>query len=155
MYNNYTRCKEYEWVDEMTENKTKPTDVSVDEFIDTAAEPRRSEARRVVAIMREVTGVEPVMWGPSMIGFGSYHYKYESGREGDMLQVGFSPRKAAFVFYGLVFYDENEPNNQLLEKLGPHTRGKGCLYIKKLSDIDESILRMMIRNCLLYTSRCV
>ena len=131
----------------MTENKTKPTDVSVDEFIDTAAEPRRSEARRVVAIMREVTGVEPVMWGPSMIGFGSYHYKYESGREGDMLKVGFSPRKAALVLYGLVYYDEHEQDNdKLLEKLGPHTRGKGCVYVKKLADIDESILRMMIRN---------
>lgn len=131
----------------MTENKTKPTDVSVDEFIDTAAEPRRSEARRVVAIMREVTGVEPVMWGPSMVGFGSYHYKYESGREGDMLKVGFSPRKAALVLYGLVYYDEHEQDNdKLLEKLGPHTRGKGCVYVKKLADIDESILRTMIRN---------
>ena len=153
MYNNYTRCKEYEWVDAMTENKTKPTDVSVDEFIDTAAEPRRSEARRVVAIMREVTGVEPVMWGPSMIGFGSYHYKYESGREGDMLKVGFSPRKAALVLYGLVYYDEHEQDNdKLLEKLGPHTRGKGCVYVKKLADIDESILRTMIRNAYSHNS---
>lgn len=137
----------------MTENKTKPTDVSVDEFIDTAAEPRRSEARRVVAIMREVTGVEPVMWGPSMIGFGSYHYKYESGREGDMLKVGFSPRKAALVLYGLVYYDEHEQDNdKLLEKLGPHTRGKGCVYVKKLADIDESILRTMIRNAYSHNS---
>lgn len=126
--------------------KTKPTDGSVDAFIDAVSEPRRSEARRVMAIMREVTGVEPVMWGSSMIGFGSYHYKYASGREGDMLKVGFSPRKAALVLYGLVFYDQNEPNNRLLEKLGPHSRGKGCLYIKKLRDINMSVLRTMIHN---------
>ena len=132
--------------------KTKPTDVSVDAFIDAVAEPRRSEARRVMAIMRVVTGVEPVMWGSSMIGFGSYHYKYASGREGDMLKVGFSPRKPALVLYGLVFYDENEPNNKLLEKLGPHSRGKGCLYIKKLSDADESVLRTMIKNSYSHTT---
>lgn len=129
-----------------SEAKTQPTSASVHDFLDMTAEPRRSEAQRLVSIIREVTGSEPVMWGPSMIGFGSYHYKYASGREGDMLKVGFSPRKPALVLYGLVFYDENEPNNKLLEKLGPHSRGKGCLYIKKLSDIDESILRIMIRN---------
>lgn len=130
-----------------SEAKTQPTSASVHDFLDMAVEPRRSEAQQLVSIMREATGSEPVMWGPSIIGFGSYRYKYASGREGDWMRVGFSPRKAALVLYGLVYYDEHEQDNdKLLEKLGPHTRGKGCVYVKKLADIDESILRTMIRN---------
>lgn len=87
------------------------------------------------------------MWGPSIIGYGTYHYKGKS-TEGDWFRVGFSPRSGALVLYGLIFYDENEPNNQLLTKLGAHKRGKGCLYVKKLADIDEAVLRQMIHNAL-------
>ncbi|AXC15508.1 hypothetical protein ACPOL_6267 [Acidisarcina polymorpha] len=95
--------------------------------------------------MQKVTGNEPAMWGPAMwgpsiIGFDSYHYNYESGREGDMLIVGFSPRKAANVLYGMIGFDGAEP---LLAKLGRHTTGKGCLYIKKLADVDIRVLETL------------
>lgn len=135
-----------------SENKTKPTDVSVDAFIAGVAEPRQGEARKLLAIMRDITGEEPVMWGPSMIGFGSYHYTYASGREGDMLKIGFSPRKPALVLYGLVHYEENEVNSKLLGSLGPHDRGKGCLYIKNLHAVDEATLRQMIINAYHHTT---
>ncbi len=129
-----------------SENKTKPTQVSPEEFLATLDEARASDGLELMRIMHEVTGEPATMWGPSIIGFGSYHYKYESGREGDSLKVGFSPRKAAIVLYGLVFYDENEPDNKLLDKLGPVKRGKGCVYLKRLSDVDEQVLRTMIAN---------
>ena len=128
-------------------NKTKPTDIRPEDYIRSLDDsPRRDDGLRLLELMQDETGVAPRMWGPSMIGFGSYHYKYASGREGDALKVGFSPRKNALVLYGLVFYDENEPNNKLLERLGPHNRGKGCLYIRSLKDIDTSVLRQMISN---------
>lgn len=131
----------------MADNKTKPTGISADDYVaGVMNKKRRDDAIRLLSIMREVTGVEPVMWGPSMIGFGSFHYKYDSGREGDSLRVGFSPRSSALVLYGLVYYDENAPNNRLLDALGEHKRGKGCLYVKSLSDVDESVLRQMIHN---------
>lgn len=137
----------------MAENKTKPTNMSPDDYVDSVAnEKRREDAKQLLNIMREVTGVEPVMWGASLIGFGSYHYRYESGREGDALKVGFSPRSTALVVYGLIFYDENEPNNRLLEKLGTYKRGKGCLYLNSLSEIDELVLRQMIRNAFSHQS---
>lgn len=130
----------------MSEPKTKPTDIKPAIFV--AAVPnhiRRADGERLLQIFYEETGVEGVMWGTSMIGFGTYHYKGKS-TEGDWLRVGFSPRSTALVLYGLVFYDENEANNQLLSKLGKHKRGKGCLYIKSLTDVDEAVLRQMIRN---------
>lgn len=137
----------------VVDNKTKPTNVNVDDFIKTAAERRQPEARQLLALMSEVTGERPAMWGPTMIGFGTYRYKSpKTGREGDWLRVGFSPRKPALVLYGLIFYDENEPNNKLLEKLGPHKRGKGCLYVTKLSDVDMSVLRQMIHNAYFHES---
>ena len=133
--------------------KTQPTSVSPTDFIaGITQEKRRTDGEVLLKIFREETGVDPVMWGTSMVGYGSYHYKGKSC-EGDWFRVGFSPRSTALVLYGLVFYDENEANNQLLSTLGKHTRGKGCLYIKSLVDIDETVLRQMIRNAYAHDSR--
>jgi hypothetical protein len=126
----------------MAESKTKPTNVSVGAFIDAIAdEVRRADAKAIVKVMQRVTGEKPKMWGPSIIGFGSHHYRYESGREGDVPLAGFSPRKAATVLYGLLGTAESEA---LLERLGKHTTGKGCLYIKKLADVDQAVLEALI-----------
>jgi len=122
----------------MAENKTKATKVSVAEFIDALTDPsRRSDAKALVKLMQKAAGEKPKMWGPSIIGFGSYHYTYDTGREGDMPVVAFSPRKAATVLYGL------SDSEALLPKLGKHTRGKGCVYIKKLADVDQKVLETM------------
>ena len=122
----------------MADNKTKPTKVSVAEFIDALADQsKRADAKALVKLMQNAAGEKPKMWGPSIIGFGSYHYTYDSGREGDMPLIAFSPRKAATVLYG---FSEAEA---LLPKLGKHTRGKGCLYIKKLADVDQKVLEAM------------
>ena len=124
----------------MADNKTKPTKVSVSAFIDAVSDPaRRTDAKALVQIMKRAAGENPTMWGPSIVGFGSYHYKYESGREGDMPLIAFSPRKAATVFYGL-----GGSSKALLAKLGKHTAGKGCLYIKKLADVDPRVLETMM-----------
>jgi hypothetical protein len=126
----------------MAENKTRPTKVTVASF--TAALPaqaRRADAKSLVKLMQTVTGEKPKTWGPSIIAFGSCHYVYESGREGDMPIVGFSPRKTAIVLYGVKGYGSSAP---LLAKLGKHTTGKGCLYIKKLADVDSKILEELI-----------
>jgi len=123
----------------MAENKTKPTKISVAEFIDAITdEGRRADAKALVKLMQKAAGEKPKMWGPSIIGFGSYHYVYDSGREGDMPVVAFSPRKAATVLYGL------SSSEALLPKLGKHTRGKGCVYIKKLADVDQKVLETMV-----------
>ena len=123
----------------MAENKTKATNISVSGFIDGLSdESKRADARALVKLLQNAAGEKPKMWGPSIIGFGSYHYTYDSGREGDMPVVAFSPRKAATVLYGL---SEAEA---LLPKLGKHTRGKGCLYIKKLADVDQKVLEAMV-----------
>src|SRR5215831_570655 len=122
----------------MADNKTKPTKMSVAEFIDSLTDPgRRSDAKALVKLMQKASGEKPEMWGPSIIGFGSHHYVYDSGREGDMPVVAFSPRKAATVLYGL------SDAESLLPKLGKHTRGKGCVYIKKLADVDLKVLEAM------------
>ena len=115
----------------VAENKTKPTKVSVDAFIDSLPEPRRDDARELVKLMKSVSRNEPTMWGPSLIGFGTYHYRYESGREGDMPLLCFSPRKSANVVYIRL------TDKDLLDKLGKHTLRGDCLHIKKLSDIDR------------------
>jgi hypothetical protein len=123
----------------MADNKTKPTKLSVSAFIDAITGPsRRSDAKALVKLMQKAAGEKPRMWGPSIIGFGSYHYVYDSGREGDMPVVAFSPRNAATVLYGL------SDAEALLPKLGKHTRGKGCLYIKKLADVDQKVLEAMV-----------
>ncbi len=126
----------------MAENKTKETKVSVTAFIaGITDEARRADAKALVKLMQDTTGEKPKMWGPSIIGFGSYHYKYESGREGDMPLTGFSPRKAATVVYSMTGFDGAEG---LLAKLGKHTTGGGCLYIKKLADVDQKVLAAMV-----------
>jgi hypothetical protein len=126
----------------MADNKTKPTKLSVAVFIDALTDQtKRADARTLVKLMQSATGEKPKMWGPSIIGFGSYHYTYDSGREGDMPLVGFSPRKAATVLYIQARSSANQP---LLAKLGKHTTGKGCLYIKKLSDVDQKVLEEMV-----------
>lgn len=128
-----------------SENKTQPTAVDPMAFIgDVENETRRADAFRLVEIMREETGEEPYMYGPSIVGFGTYHYKYESGREGDAPASGFSPRKAQMVVYLIGGYEEIYPD--LLDRLGPYKVGKSCLYFKKLADLDESVLRQMIRD---------
>ena len=126
----------------MAENKTKPTKLDVTAFIRTITDPaRRSDAKALVKLLERVSGEKPHMWGPSIIGFGSYHYKYESGREGEMPIVGLSPRKAATVLYGVAGSSDSKA---LLPKLGKHTTGKGCLYIKKLGDVDQQVLEAMV-----------
>ena len=126
----------------MADNKTKPTALSVATFIDALTDQtKRADAKTLVKLMQSAAGEKPKMWGPSIIGFGSYHYKYESGREGDMPVIAFSPRKAATVLYGMTGFSEAAP---LLAKLGKHTTGKGCLYIKKLADVDQHVLEAMM-----------
>jgi hypothetical protein len=123
----------------MPENTTKPTKLSVTAFMNAITDPtRRTDAKALVKLLQRATGEKPRMWGPSIVGFGSYHYKYESGREGDMPIVGFSPRKAATVLYGVA------GARDLLPKLGKHTTGKGCLYIKKLADVDQQVLETIL-----------
>jgi hypothetical protein len=126
----------------MAENKTKPTQQSVAAFIDALADPVKcADARALVKLMQRLTGEKPWMWGPSIIGFGSYHYTHGSGREGDMPVACFSPRKAAIVLYGLMGTSGSE---KLIAKLGKYTTGKGCLYIKKLADVDLKVLEDLI-----------
>jgi hypothetical protein len=126
-------------------NKTQPTTSSVSEFIDSVPnERRRDDSRIALAMMQDVSGLEPVMWGPTMVGFGSVHYKYESGREGDMPLLAFAPRKDALTLYLLIKDDEEQ--RQLLERLGPHSTGKICLYIKDLSKVDLSVLRALVER---------
>jgi len=126
----------------MADNKTKPTELSVAAFIDAITDPtKRADAKALVNLMQHVAGEKPKMWGPSIIGFGSYHYRYDSGREGDMPLIGFSPRKTATVLYNMIGSSDSKA---LLAKLGKHTTGKGCLYIKKLADVDRQVLEAMV-----------
>lgn len=125
-------------------NKTQPTNVDPREFIASVdtTEARRADAYTLLEIMEEVTGQPPYMWGPSIIGFGQYHYKYASGREGDAPAVAFSPRKANLVVYGLNYAPEAAP---LLEKLGKFRASVACAYITKLADVDLEVLRELIQ----------
>lgn len=124
------------------ETKTKPTEVSVSDFISNIEnETKRDDSRRLVEIFQAQTGFKPYMWGPTIIGFGNYHYKYASGHEGDAPLAGFSPRKDSLVLY---FATEFEGREDYLAKLGKHKIGKSCVYVKKLADIDESVLPPMI-----------
>jgi hypothetical protein len=126
----------------MAEMKTKVNDASVEGFLSKVEnEQKRKDCFEIVKIMKQVTKEEPKMWGPAIIGFGSYHYKYESGREGDMPQIAFSPRKQNLTLYIGV---GNNSDNPLLKKLGKYTAAKVCLYIKKLADVDRNVLEMLI-----------
>jgi hypothetical protein len=125
--------------------KLAPTAADVDTFIDAVPdERRRSDARELCELMRSVTGEAPVMWGSSIVGFGSYHYRYESGRTGDAPLAAFSPRKANLVVYLVGGFEDRYP--RLLEQLGPHKSGKACLYLKRLRDVDLDVLRQLVER---------
>lgn len=128
----------------MPETKTKPTQLSVADFIDAVENPvRRDDAKALCKMLERVTGEPPKMWGPSIIGFGSYHYRYDSGHAGDMCRLGFSPRKAELVLYILT---DGPDEAEKLARLGKHKTGKSCLYIKKLSDVDMAVLEELSRD---------
>jgi hypothetical protein len=125
-----------------SENKTQPTDRKVEEFLAQVPHPvRRADAFVLLEMMARLTGEEPVLWGPSMVGFGSYHYRYASGREGDALAVGFSPRSANLALYGLTIAPQAQ---ELLPRLGKHRTGAACLYVNKLADVDTDVLERLI-----------
>jgi len=128
----------------MAENKTVENDDDVMAFLN-AVEPekKREDAFTIMKLMEEVTGEPAKMWGTSIVGFGSHHYKYESGREGDMANVGFSPRKQATTLYIMAGFDTYD---DLLSRLGKHKTGKSCLYIKKLDDVDMDVLRELVKQ---------
>lgn len=120
--------------------KTKPTGIDVESFLKSVSDKRREEAHALIAMMREISGEKPYMWGPSIIGFGTQHYKYETGREGDVPQLAFSPRKASIT----VYFEGFDRYGELLTKLGKHKHSVSCLYINKLADIKLTILREML-----------
>lgn len=127
----------------MAELKTKPTEITVESFLDKAADPKvRADCDTIISMMERLTGDNPKMWGPSIIGFGKYHYKYESGREGEICITGFSPRKPNITLY----VANIEGQADLLTKLGKHKASKGCLYIKKLADVDIAILESLVKR---------
>jgi hypothetical protein len=126
----------------MAELKTRVNDASVADFLNGVGDDqKRADCFELVDLMKDVTGEEPKMWGPSIVGFGSYHYRYDSGREGDWMQVGFSPRKQALTLYIMSGFSRYE---ELLKRLGKHKTGKACLYVKRLSDVDRDVLRDLI-----------
>lgn len=126
----------------MAELKTKPNPTSVKKFIDAIEDPaRRKDARAVAKMMEEITGEKPRMWGESIVGFGSYHYVYDSGREGDWMVTGFSSRKSSLTLYIMAGFDRYD---ELMKKLGKFKTGKSCLYIKRLDDVDQDVLRELI-----------
>ena len=128
----------------MAEIQTKVNDASVEDFLNKVEnEQKRKDSFELIKMMQQATKEEPKMWGPAIIGFGSYHYKYESGREGDMPIIGFSPRKQNLTLYVGLGDDSESP---LLKKLGKHTTSKVCLYIKKLADVDRTVLQELINE---------
>jgi hypothetical protein len=135
----------------MAELKTKPTKVSVSTFLATLADDsRRKDCRVLVKLMGRITGNRPKMWGASMVGFGSYRYTYASGHSGEYFLTGFSPRKADLTIYVMSGFDEHAA---LLKKLGRHRTSRACLYIRRLSDVDEVVLADIIRNSVAYMRR--
>ena len=135
----------------MAGNKTTPTTISVEEFIASVEpEAKREDAKVLNALFRKVTGETPTMWGPTIVGYGSYHYKYESGREGDAMRSGFSPRKAKHSLYFMGRYCDEATGKKvdaLLEKMGKHKTGASCVYVNKLADIDLGVLEEIIAVC--------
>jgi hypothetical protein len=135
----------------MAETKTKPTAVSVDDYIDAVDDERkRDDSRVLVKIMSKIAGAKPKMWGPSIIGFGTYHYKYDSGHEGDAPVAGFSPRKAALTVYIMRGFAKDD---DLIAKLGKHKATKGCLYIKKLDDVDVKVLEELVKQSVAFVKK--
>lgn len=134
----------------MAKQKTKPTEVTVESFLDKlASESVRDDCNTLIKMMKKITKSEPKMWGPSIVGFGQYHYKYESGHEGFSCLTGFSPRKPAITVYLMNMSDQPD----LMEKLGKYKTSKGCVYIKKLEDIDIKILEKLIANAVSYVKK--
>jgi hypothetical protein len=128
----------------MAELKTKPNQQSVDAFLQSVTDDKkRADCYTILSLMQEISGAEAKMWGDAIVGFGSYHYKYASGREGDWFVTGFSPRKQNLTLYIMSGFTEYEA---LLQKLGKFTTGKACLYIKKIEDIDLATLRELIKR---------
>ena len=128
----------------MAKLKTTPTDASVDAYIDAVEDAqKREDCRAVAAMMTEATGAPARMWGSSIVGFGSYHYRYASGREGDFMETGFAARKRALTLYVMAGFSEY---GDLLAKLGKHKTGKSCLYVKRLADVDQDVLREMVER---------
>lgn len=126
----------------MAKTKTTKTEVDVLDYIDAISdEQKRADSYKLIELMSDITGLQPYMWGPSIIGFGNYHYKYESGHEGDAPLAGFSPRKAAISLYVEGKFPQRE---ELLQQLGKHKAAVACIYVKKLSDIDLSVLKEMV-----------
>lgn len=135
----------------MAELKTKENDASVEGFLAAVDdERRRNDCFAILAMFREVTGLEPKMWGPSIVGFGSYHYKYASGHEGDCCMVGFSPRKKDLTLYILEGFDGHA---DLMGKLGKHKTGKSCLYLRRLADVDTAVLRELVTRGFAHMNR--
>ena len=134
----------------MSENKTKPTKVSINRFLNDVDEMQRKDSYAILDIMKKIIKEEPVMWGQSMIGFGKYHYKYESGREGSAPLVGMASRANAITLYLPLNFDKRE---ELLSRFGKHKTGKGCIYIQKLEDIDKGILSKMVKNSIEYRKK--
>lgn len=128
----------------MAENKTQPTGASVTAFLNSIDDPRKKkDARKVASMMRRATGHRAKMWGPSIVGYGRYHYKYDSGREGDFMLTGFSPRKQAMTIYIIPGFT---PFQALMDKLGKYKSSRSCLYIRKLEDVDEAVLEKLINQ---------
>ena len=135
----------------MAELKTKPNDQNVERFLNGITdEKKRQDCFTILELMKQITQTEPKMWGSSMVGFGSYHYKYESGREGDAFLTGFSPRKQNLTLYIMAGFDQYE---ELLKTLGKHKTGKSCLYIKRIEDIDLSTLKKLIEQSVKHMTR--
>ena len=131
----------------MAELKTKLNNASVDKFLESVKdEQTRADCFQILEMMKKATKAEPKMWGTSIIGFGNYRYKYASGREGDWFKIGFSPRKQNLTLYGIWGHSLGGSNEdtELLQKLGKHSLGGGCLYIKKLADVDLKVLKELI-----------
>ena len=135
----------------MAQLKTTPNDANVKAFIEQVTpESKKEDCFTIMEMMQSLTGHEPQMWGPSIVGFGSYHYKYASGREGDFMRIGFSPRKQNRTLYIMNGFDRYE---ELMNKLGKHKTGKSCLYIKKLEDVDVNVLKQLMTESLTYMAK--
>ena len=135
----------------MAKNKTTYTEVNVTDFINSYVDndQKKADSFRLIELMREWSGFEPKMWGPTIIGFGNYHYKYASGHEGDAPVIGFSPRKAEFSLY---VYSPTKESEKLLNHLGKFKMGKACIYVKRLSDIDISTLEKLCKESMMYVN---
>lgn len=135
----------------MAELKTKPNDASVEKFLNAISDAKtRQDCFKILEMMKQITKAAPKMWGPSIVGFGSYHYKYESGREGDWFLTGFSPRKQNLTLYIMAGFSQYD---DLLQKLGKHKTGKSCLYIKRLDDIHLPTLKKLIQQSVKHLSK--